>query len=248
MMAAFLHRYYSSTHAVVGVDVSYPQCGKPLPTGQAFGIVGVNGGKPTIVNPCLSTQLAWAGGATGGTSQPRVQLYVNTANPGAVTPRVTSWPTSGTSARYGTTCHGLNDRTCAYVYGWNRAGEDLGWVAHPEDYAWWLDVELINSWDGGGTNGQVRNRAVLEGMLDRLVDAGVPQVGLYSTPYQWNRIVGAVPSGSPLNGRPSWLAGSTGTGIGGAERRCSSPPLTTGGRVVLSQYVEDGVDRDHSCA
>src|SRR5688572_8904768 len=36
--AALLDRH------LVGVDVSYPQCGGPLPTGQAFAIVGVNGG------------------------------------------------------------------------------------------------------------------------------------------------------------------------------------------------------------
>jgi hypothetical protein len=29
-----------------GSDVSYPQCGKTLPSGQAFGIVAVNEGLP----------------------------------------------------------------------------------------------------------------------------------------------------------------------------------------------------------
>jgi hypothetical protein len=46
--------------SLVGADVSYPQCGTPMPTGQAFAVVGVNGGRPTTTNPCLADQLAWA--------------------------------------------------------------------------------------------------------------------------------------------------------------------------------------------
>src|SRR5690348_4585849 len=34
-----------------GSDVSYPQCGKTLPSGQAFGIVAVNEGLPNNTNP-----------------------------------------------------------------------------------------------------------------------------------------------------------------------------------------------------
>src|SRR3954452_12155896 len=68
-----------------GNDISWPQCGKALPKGQAFGIVGVNGGKATTTNPCLTSQLNWAAGSTGqATDQPKVQVYVNTANPGEV--------------------------------------------------------------------------------------------------------------------------------------------------------------------
>ena len=66
-----------------GNDVSWPQCGKALPKGQTFGIVGVNNGLANTTNPCLGTQLTWAGTSKGGTGQPLVALYVNTANPGA---------------------------------------------------------------------------------------------------------------------------------------------------------------------
>ena len=42
-----------------GYDISYPQCSTTPPTGQAWGVVGVNGGLATTANPCLSTQLQY---------------------------------------------------------------------------------------------------------------------------------------------------------------------------------------------
>jgi hypothetical protein len=71
------------------------------------------------------------------------------------------------------------------------------------------------------------------------------RVGLYSTGYQWSVIVGSVPSTSNLVGRNSWLAGST--TLRQAKAACTSAPLVPGGRVTLTQYVPDGLDRDHSC-
>src|SRR4051794_22516535 len=65
-----------------GNDISWPQCGRTLPTGQAFGIVGVNNGLANTTNPCLATELSWAGNSKGTTLQPKTALYVNTANPG----------------------------------------------------------------------------------------------------------------------------------------------------------------------
>src|SRR3954470_21778159 len=79
-----------------GYDVSYPQCGTTLPTDQAFGIVGVNGGLATTANPCLGSQLAWAWRSSGAvTTQPKAQVYLNTANPGQIRNQVTTWPHEG---------------------------------------------------------------------------------------------------------------------------------------------------------
>jgi hypothetical protein len=64
----------AATSAGPGNDVSWPQCGKPLPKGQTFGIVGVNNGLANNTNPCLKTQLTWAGTSKGGTGQPLVAL------------------------------------------------------------------------------------------------------------------------------------------------------------------------------
>ena len=146
---------------LVGGDVSYPQCGRTLATGQAFAMVGVNGGTAATTNPCLATQLEWAEQSTGATPHDDVQLYVNTGNPAGGD----LWPQSG-SNRYGD-CDGSNSRACAYQYGWDRAHDDatIRGISNPEQYMWWLDVEIANTWDytdGGG----VRNAAVLEGMTD----------------------------------------------------------------------------------
>src|SRR2546427_4681182 len=67
-----------------GNDISYPQCGKTYPSGQAFAIVGVNGGKASNFNGCFNSEWSWAQTSRGGTSQAPAQLYINTGNPGDV--------------------------------------------------------------------------------------------------------------------------------------------------------------------
>lgn len=74
-----------------GYNVSYPQCGKSLPTSPSFGIVGVNNGLLYSTNPCLGTELAWAQGAANRAPA----FYANTADPG---PAYSShWPSGQSS-------------------------------------------------------------------------------------------------------------------------------------------------------
>lgn len=223
-----------------GVDVSYPQCGQTLPTGQAFALVGVNGGRATTTNPCLAEQLEWAARSTGGTVHDDVQLYVNTGNPAGAG----EWPTAGIN-RHGS-CDGSNSRPCAYQYGWERALDDatIRGISAPEQYMWWLDVELANSWDHSD-GGAVRNAAVLEGMTDYFTSIGARGVGLYSTRDQWETIVGSgADAESSLNGLANWRP--TGDSLEGAQANCGLAPLTPGGVVELTQYTTD-LDRNHSC-
>jgi hypothetical protein len=230
-----------SDESLRGVDVSYPQCGAPLPTGQAFAIVGVNGGRATTTNPCLATQLAWAAESVGGTVHDDIQLYVNTGNPGAGT---ALWPQSG-SNRYGT-CDGSNSRSCAYQYGWERAYKDanLRGISNPEQYMWWLDVEIVNDWDYS-KGGRTRNTAVLEGMTEYFDSIGVRGVGIYSTRYQWRQIVGrGVSATSSLNGLSNWRP--AGTDLESARATCDVAPLTPGGVVEMTQYWKD-YDYNHTC-
>lgn len=243
----------------VGMDVSWPQCNNALPTSPVFGIVGINGGTAATQNPCLASQLAWANSLSGSiASQDKVQVYVNTANPGEVIGQITTWPTSNTAPvtnPYGI-CDGTNTHACSWQYGWNR-GEyavnyfqtealNAGLVStNPANYKWWLDVETGNTWQGGSTAAYERNVASLEGWVAYFTYINA-RTGIYSTATQWGQITsGAVGPTSNLNGLNSWLAGSK--TLNGAKTKCTYPPLTTGGQVVLSQYVSGGYDYNHSC-
>ena len=238
----------------IGVDVSHPQCDAELPADRAFTIVGVNGGSATRENPCLAEQLEWAWGSNGSVpEQPVTQLYLNTANPGQVMGLVSTWPSSGDTP-YGE-CDGENSPACSWRYGWERARESVTDIFQPaardaevdslpSSYRWWLDVETSNTWQDGSDDARARNRATLEGMVAYL-DLRGAEVGVYSTGQQWAQIVGTVPADSPLVGLPSWLAGST--TLAQAVAECLQPPLVPGGRVALTQYVPDDLDRNHSC-
>jgi hypothetical protein len=242
----------------LGNDVSWPQCDKDLPTAQAFAIVGVTGGLANNTNPCLGDQLAWAATATGKSSQPKVALYVNTANPGH---EGSWWPSSNiypleagveVPNPYGE-CRtpdgepkGPVNLPCSYMYGYAKAYDDAmeRGVSNPGTYFWWLDVETGNSWQTGEADSTALNRATLEGMVNYFKNTTVG-VGIYSTGYQWGIIAGTVPSSSPLAGLPSWLAGAK--TLRGAKSNCSLPGLTPGSPVTVTQYVSAGLDYDYSC-
>lgn len=229
---------------VLGSDISWPQCGSGLPAGQAFGIVGVNGGRPGTANPCFAEQLGWASGSVGGTSQPAAAVYVNTANPGPF--RAEWWPGSDAEVGLGgpnpyESCGGTASAACAYLYGYGMAFDAVTryGVPDPAKRLWWLDVETGNAWSAD----QVANAADLEGMTAFLQSIGA-QVGIYSTSYQFGLIAGQPGPGSKLNGLKSWLAGATSPES--AVELCSAPPLTAGGVVALTQFTTD-FDYNYSC-
>lgn len=237
-----------------GYDISYPQCSTAPATGQAWGVVGVNGGLATTANPCLASQLQWAARSTGAVAaQPKVQLYLNTANPGEIRNQVTTWPKTGATP-YGA-CTGGNTTACSWQYGWERAQHSVtaifetaavsaGIDAGPADYRWWLDVEAYNTWQTGSTSARIRNRVALEGMAAYLTARGAT-VGLYAVPAQWSEIAGSVTWDSNLYRLPSWLPGAS--TLAGATSTCTAPPLVAGGAVGMTQYVSGGLDQDVSC-
>jgi hypothetical protein len=238
----------------LGNDVSWPQCNKTLPAPQAFAIVGVTGGLANNTNPCLADQLKWAAGATGTSAQPKVALYVNTANPGH---EGSWWPASNTyrgvnvqnpygPCDSGGAVEGPVNLACSYMYGYAKAYDDAidRGVPNPGTHFWWLDVETGNSWQTGEANSTALNRATLEGMVYYFKN-NTAGVGIYSTSSQWGTIAGTVPSSSPLSGLPSWLAGAK--TLRGAKSNCALPGLTPGSPVTVTQYVSAGLDYDYSC-
>ena len=255
-----------STGSGTGVDVSWPQCGKTVPTDQSFGIVGVNADLANTTNPCLQQQLAWANASAGGTSQPNVQVYSLFTNPGAT--KASVWPSSNTvpggptvavpsqyangkcTAQSGAQSTWKTTTACSYVYGYTRAYEAATkrGLANPGQYRWWLDVETNLSYVTSDTS---QNRAAIEGMLAALRAAGVTNVGVYSTTYQFGLIMGSVPSTSPLRttALPSWIPIGDGT-LAQAQAACSGKPLL-GGPIAMTQYKTPygsaEIDRDWSC-
>jgi hypothetical protein len=204
--------------------------------------------------------LSWAAAANGPTNQAKIQLYVNTGNPGGL--NTASWPHNNTDPAgnqtnnpYGT-CDGSDSLACSWQYGWNRAVDDViirfipaaqsaGISENPTNYPWWLDVETVNSWESGSDSAYQKNTADLEAMVSYFKSKGIT-IGIYSTSYQWGQIVSnQVSSGSSLNGLLSWLPGAI--DLNGAKSNCNASALTSGGTISLTQYTSGSFDYDYSC-
>lgn len=235
-----------------GYDISYPQCGQSYPGGQAFGIVGVNGGLANNANSCLKKELGWAKRSPGLASldQARASLYINTADPG---PAVSDWPTSGTTPDYGP-CNGGWSRACAYLYGEDRAEYSYGLVATIDSKLaatapWWLDIEVANSWASSPKRGyKGLNLAAIRGFIAGLVSSGSPApVGVYSDAANWTAITGLMAKATSSafgSSVPGWTTGSSTRKQ--AQKQCASTGFT-GRKPTLVQYIANGFDADLRC-
>lgn len=230
----------------VGYDISYPQCGRTFPSGQAFGIVGVNGGKASNLNSCFGSEWAWAQTSKGGTDQALAQPYVNTGNPGDVLAQydVTDWPTSSVSADPYGSCSGTwqDNLACSWQYGYDRAADDMNVVNSDRPYQgrWWLDIETANSW----TADFAKNQASLEGMVYAFEQAG-NSVGIYSSSGSWSTLFGSVATSSPLYSLDEWRPGAK--TLSKAQGNCALAPFEGNGRIAITQYVANNLDHDYSC-
>jgi hypothetical protein len=142
------------------------------------------------------------------------------------------------------TCRGRDDRACGWQYGWNMAERDAHSraLAGVTDVAWWLDVELQNTWEANRRH----NRAVLAGMAAYLQTRG-RTVGIYSTPAQWTEIAGPVSQGSVLYRLPEWVAGAQTRAA--ARSTCWSRRFIRGGSVAVAQWYGPAavIDGDVIC-
>jgi hypothetical protein len=219
------------TSGSTGNDISFPQCGVASPTG-AFSIVGVNGGYPFVhYNPCLFDQFR---------GSPHAALYINTGYHPLYT-QVDGQHTTPECLTKSTVIHGSAEQKAAWAVGCSEASRSMAYaasrgVANPR--SWWLDVETENSWSSTDLS---LNQYTVQGIVDTLHRASTAAVGIYSTGYQWHKIVGSL----PVSGvRANWVA----TGSPSAEEahsRCGTG--FSGAPVWLVQYLQGGFDTNYVC-
>jgi hypothetical protein len=205
-----------------GYDVSYPQCGGSASPGGAFGIVGVNGGKPFTYNSCLSREFKAAPHSLAPS------LYMNTGYDGSYRKSVTS-----NCSRLANGVAGTPGQQEAWAIGCSEAETSLDYARRKgatKVAMWWLDVETANSWSESDLT---LNQYAIQGSVSRLVLTGVP-VGVYSASFMWKAITGG--KFTPLGMAADWVA----------DGDCTTP--FTGSPVWLVQSVVDGIDRNYACS
>jgi hypothetical protein len=212
---------------VLGADVSWPQCppgmgipykessGQPMPTADAeYVVIGLTNGPGFHANPCLADQVAWA--------RERGLLVAAYS--------VISWPDDAAQEQYG----GLQEAGYAQA----RFNLQSMKAAGLESPVVWLDVEQVPHYEWSAD--PVANASVVVGAAQGYLDAGY-RVGVYSTPYIWDSIVGDLRLGVP-----EWRAAGQ-TSRAEAESRCGTDWSIQGGEAVLAQWVEESRDRNVTC-
>ncbi len=202
-----------------GYDVSYPQCGAPPPAG-AFGIIGVNGGRPFDYNGCLAAEVSLAPTTT------LPSLYINTAYSGAYRKQITPGCSTLSASIPGTSA-----QKQAWAIGCSEAEMSINYAGAINVAMWWLDVEVGNSWSSSNLT---LNQYAINGAASRLEQTGLA-VGVYSSASMWTTITGGN-NFTPTNIAADWEA------AGGS---CTTP--FTASPVWLLQSVTSGADSDYAC-
>ncbi|MDA8393375.1 MAG: hypothetical protein M0Z87_11400 [Actinomycetota bacterium] len=214
-----------------GFDVSWPQCGGPLPGGpHTIAIVGVNNGLTYTLNNCLGSEAAWAG--TG------LNLYINLNQPAWANVVVGEHGPAGNCS--------LSDAQClSYNFGYNAATWSVQQAANQHIHApmWWLDVELVSSEPSYWSSNQAANAQVIQGAIDALHAQGL-LAGIYSTYSQWTAI-----SGNFHPNVPVWYPTGynlTGPGSTNPSWWCANAN-SFAGQVWLIQGASGAYDGNYSC-
>jgi hypothetical protein len=221
--------------AKIGVDISYPSCSAPVSSTAQFGIVGVSGGRVYTDNACAAAEASHFS---------NLSIYVNTG-------LNTSSVYFAQAMDYGS-CAG--SKTCgAYWYGY-LAG------VHAYNYAkrkhlagtrtWWLDVELMNTWNASTALNNASIRGEHDGlaaMTPATATRPRPAIGVYARAGEWKTITGG---GLKSRNWPVWFA----TGLKHqttAQLRAYCAPSTsfTSGPVDVVQWIGPGTlnDLDYGC-
>lgn len=212
------------TRGSSGYDVSWPNSCTASVTGAAFGIAGVNHGRPFTFNSCFSKQYANAA-ATGSGS-----VYINTAYSGAYKRNITSTCSSLVSST------GLKGSYAqAWEIGCSEAETSFNGAGTTTAVMWWLDVETGNSWSSSNFG---LNDDAIRGAAERLHGLTGKPVGIYSTAGSWSTITGGANFSTIVDGE--WDAGASACPTSGTIG-------FTGAPIWLEQTGQTGVDSDTAC-
>jgi hypothetical protein len=216
-----------------GYDYSYIQCGSPAPA-ASFGIVGVNAGYPfTYYNNCLGSEFA-AAAKIGNAA-----VYINTGYDPTYT-AIDGIHTTQACADASITVAATQAQQAAWAVGCSEAAQDVAYASKRSvtaPTAWWLDVELANSWSSSDLT---LNDYAIQGIVATLRQATTAPVGVYSTASMWSAIAGGYRPPVDAN----WLATGQRT-LKRAKQSCGSAGFT-GAKVWLVQYVAT-YDQDYVC-
>ena len=228
--SAGFNPYVSGT---TGYDYSYPQCGSAAPA-AGFGIVGVNAGYPfTHYNSCLAAEYA-AASRTGN-----VAVYMNTGYDPTYT-AIDGIHTTQSCANASTSIAGTQSQQAAWAVGCSEGQRDVSYAAAQSasaPTAWWLDVEIANSWS---TSDLSLNKYTVQGIVATLRQSTSVPIGVYSTASQWTAITGGYQAPVDAN----WVATGQRT-VKRARQSCGSAGFT-GAKVWLVQYLGT-YDHDLAC-
>lgn len=272
-----------SSNPPSGNDVSYPQCGSSLPSSPAFAIVGVNGGLANDLNSCFGpsgtyqnytqSELYWAtSSATGTTAQPKVGLYVNTADPGNSyngTP-IADWPTTSSGSdpygscstttlvtSSGTFTVGANSQACAWQYGYNMASQDMTWLvdaanainAQETKFPVSSDATQYTWWLDVETANSWQSGS--SGQLMNAADLRGMHDAIDSAPiatsvgiYSTSSQWSSITGGQFPLSLPDWIPGARTES--GAISNCSLAAFS-GGPVAITQWTSHSLDSDYAC-
>lgn len=228
-----------SAEPVLGADISWPQCppgmgipekrtlGMPLPVPEArYVVIGLTNGPGFVANPCLADQVD----------------LVRRGRRLAAAYAVASYPDAAAVATYG--ARGPFDaqtpagRLQNVGYQQARFNIDSMRAAGLLTPVVWVDVEPVADFEWSAD--PVANAAVVTGAVRGYADAGY-EVGVYSTPYLWEGVVGDLELGLP-----EWRAAGQ-TSRAEALSRCGEEWVVQGGAAVLAQWVEARRDQNLTC-
>ena len=186
-----------------------------MPTDEAeYVVVGLTNGPGFHANPCLAEQVAWV--------RERGLLIAAYS--------VISWPDEAAQEQYG----GLREAGYAQA----RFNVESMEAAGLESPLVWLDVEQVPYYEWSSST--AANAEVVVGAAQGYLDAGF-SIGVYSTPYIWESLVGDLSLGVP-----EWRAAGQ-TSQAEALDRCGDDWSIQGGEAVLGQWVQDARDKNITC-